>query len=486
MASRLLLLILLQICVVSGLELIQIHKRDFEANFTLHNVFPNLGPGETLSADHATKLKTKRGEILERMTLRYNRHRIWGGDSIVVKETRNKKVKVIKDKLVGSLRRRAPKHFNEKADPMESIKVCLSKFAYPMSSATTGFYEIVWYNADGSEDTELILAHEVTVEGQDAEVGLPYSVSCLVDMKKGNVLISWKNFNTLHKGGNYATTMYLYGENKPPLEAKNVNATTCQLSTNDDVINIFANGGSTSLSYSSKGPAQFQCEDGLNDPANGGYGPSNDCFYNANILKKMMMDDNWGGCEDVAQITGNGKINIVTQYGSNYENAFWSSTRNAFYAGNGGSYFYPLCTCSDVVAHELGHALTASRSKLVYSGESGCINEAFSDVVAESAERFATGSNDWEIAKDCVKTGSGIRNMKNPGHYSNYFEGQCTVYLFFQIHEILIFQVIFFQLFISAAVFSVTVLIFWLKNGTTIFPKFSDFSLPSTISAGSR
>ena len=42
----------------------------------------------------------------------------------------------------------------------------------------------------------------------------------------------------------------------------------------------------------------------------------------------------------------------------------------------------------DIVAHELGHAVTEFTSRLIYQGESGALNEAFSDLIGVGTEFF--------------------------------------------------------------------------------------------------
>lgn len=89
----------------------------------------------------------------------------------------------------------------------------------------------------------------------------------------------------------------------------------------------------------------------------------------------------------------------------------------------------------DIVAHELGHAVTEFTSGLVYEGESGALNEAFSDLLGVGTEFFMaeTGRHkpeqpDYLIGEDVLKPG-GIRSIANPqskgdpDHYSKRFRG---------------------------------------------------------------
>jgi Zn-dependent metalloprotease len=57
---------------------------------------------------------------------------------------------------------------------------------------------------------------------------------------------------------------------------------------------------------------------------------------------------------------------------------------------DGYTRFYPLVSL-DVTAHEVSHGFTEQNSRLIYSGQSGGMNEAFSDISGEAAEYFMTG-----------------------------------------------------------------------------------------------
>lgn len=122
---------------------------------------------------------------------------------------------------------------------------------------------------------------------------------------------------------------------------------------------------------------------------------------------------------------------------------------NAFYAGDGvmvygeglpagftagGQYWDFVSGALDVVAHELTHGVTEYSSDLIYQGEPGALNEAFSDIMGASTEFFfqERGSGnlraDWLIGEDVIRPG-GLRSMSNPAsygdpdHYSVRFTG---------------------------------------------------------------
>jgi len=103
----------------------------------------------------------------------------------------------------------------------------------------------------------------------------------------------------------------------------------------------------------------------------------------------------------------------TVHYRSNYNNAFWSPSRQQIVYGDGdGTLFSPLCQALDVVAHELTHAVTENESNLVYQYQSGALNEALSDIFAAVLD-----SADWMIGEDIYTPGTpgdALRYMNNP------------------------------------------------------------------------
>ncbi|MFE3495766.1 M4 family metallopeptidase [Streptomyces sp. NPDC059175] len=80
-------------------------------------------------------------------------------------------------------------------------------------------------------------------------------------------------------------------------------------------------------------------------------------------------------------------------YGNNYVNAFWSDSCFCMTYGDGSGNSKPL-TSIDVAAHEMTHGVTSATAKLVYSGESGGLNEATSDIFAAAVEFYADNDKD--------------------------------------------------------------------------------------------
>ncbi|MEW2258831.1 M4 family metallopeptidase [Streptomyces sp. NPDC047869] len=80
-------------------------------------------------------------------------------------------------------------------------------------------------------------------------------------------------------------------------------------------------------------------------------------------------------------------------YGNSYVNAFWDDSCFCMTYGDGSGNADPL-TALDVAGHEMSHGVTSNTANLNYSGESGGLNEATSDIMGTGVEFFANNSSD--------------------------------------------------------------------------------------------
>lgn len=112
-------------------------------------------------------------------------------------------------------------------------------------------------------------------------------------------------------------------------------------------------------------------------------------------------------------------IRSYVSYSNNYVNAFWDGSRMTYGDGDGVNYG-PLVSL-DIVGHEITHGVTEYSANLVYSYQSGALNESFSDIFGESIENYASGSNDWLMGDQIGAGGSGgaLRSMSNPNAYGD-------------------------------------------------------------------
>jgi Zn-dependent metalloprotease len=113
---------------------------------------------------------------------------------------------------------------------------------------------------------------------------------------------------------------------------------------------------------------------------------------------------------------------IAAHVNTAYDNAYYSDTCQCMFIGDGS--FFNSLGAIDVIGHEMGHGVTAATSNLVYSGESGGLNESSSDINGEAVEAYAraggkgellpASGNDWQMGTEISKTGEPLRWMIKP------------------------------------------------------------------------
>ena len=112
-------------------------------------------------------------------------------------------------------------------------------------------------------------------------------------------------------------------------------------------------------------------------------------------------------------------IKSYVHYSTKYVNAFWDGTRMTYGDGDIAQGYRSLVSL-DICGHEITHGVTEYSANLIYSNESGALNESFSDIFGESVENFAKGSNDWLMSCDIGVSGCGaFRSMSNPNVYGD-------------------------------------------------------------------
>jgi vibriolysin len=119
-----------------------------------------------------------------------------------------------------------------------------------------------------------------------------------------------------------------------------------------------------------------------------------------------------------------------------YVNAFWNGTQMVY--GDGDNVTASnLANSLDVTAHELTHAVTDYESDLIYSGESGGLNESMSDIFGAVCEWYGDGKvisqKLWLIGDDVwtpATPGDALRYMHSPtldgvslDYYPDYSSG---------------------------------------------------------------
>ncbi len=108
--------------------------------------------------------------------------------------------------------------------------------------------------------------------------------------------------------------------------------------------------------------------------------------------------------------------NNSNETGLGPNNSCWGCTGNNIILGKGStSAATDDWNTDDIVGHEFTHGVTQSEAGLVYSNESGALNESFSDIFGEMVESWAEGNCDYLVGADR----GAIRSFINPKTYGN-------------------------------------------------------------------
>jgi Zn-dependent metalloprotease len=258
----------------------------------------------------------------------------------------------------------------------------------------------------------------------DNEKGNPSRMVYFINVKNNKVIHSYDNLQHADgtgPGGNLKIGYYYYGPSGdyPPFGVVEA-AGTCTMDTTDVKTVDLNHGTSGDTAYS------YTCYENTHKEINGAYSPINDAQYFGQVVYDMYQD--WYGLPVLPF-----QLMMRVHYSTNYENAFWNGSSMTF--GDGYTTFHPL-VCLDVSAHEVAHGFTDNHSDLIYSGQSGGINEAYSDMAGEAAEYYSRGTNDFMCGYDIFKAaGQALRYLYDPpldgvsiGHVDDYYEGMDVHY----------------------------------------------------------
>ncbi|MFE0964872.1 M4 family metallopeptidase [Streptomyces fungicidicus] len=234
---------------------------------------------------------------------------------------------------------------------------------------------VVWA-ADGRP----VLAYETVVGGLQ-EDGTPNELHVITDAATGEKLHEWQGVHTgtgkgLYSGtvtlGTYksGTTYQLYdtarGGHKTYNLARGTSGTGTLFTDADDTW-----GTGTASSSSTDQTAAVDAAYGAQVTWD---------FYKNTFGRSGIRNDGKAAYSRV-------------HYGNAYVNAFWSDSCFCMTYGDGSGNTHPL-TSLDVAGHEMSHGVTSNTAGLNYSGESGGLNEATSDIFGTGAEFYAANSSD--------------------------------------------------------------------------------------------
>ncbi|GAA2507792.1 M4 family metallopeptidase [Winogradskya humida] len=247
-----------------------------------------------------------------------------------------------------------------------------------------------------------VLAYQTEVEGWATDGQTPSRLQVVTDATTGAVRDSWDEIETVDGTGRgiYVGTVTLSttqsGSSYTLTDPTHGNGYTCDMnnttttcSTMTDTDNAWGTGAQSSDQSAA---------------VDAHYGAALTFDYFKNNHARNGIFNNGAG------------VPSRVHYGSSYVNAFWDGAQMTYGDGSGNA--DPLVSL-DVAGHEMSHGVTENTANLNYTGESGGLNEATSDIFGTMVEFSANNTSDpgdYQIGEEIDINGDGtpLRYMYNP------------------------------------------------------------------------
>ncbi|MFI9810385.1 M4 family metallopeptidase [Streptomyces sp. NPDC052301] len=259
----------------------------------------------------------------------------------------------------------------------EKQAVSAAKTLGSAKSTADGARKVIWAGSG-----KPVLAYETVVGGLQDD-GTPNQLHVITDAATGKKLYEYQgienatgtgktlysgtvSLNTVQSGSTYQLTDSARGNHKTYNLARKTSGTGTLVSSST---NVFGTGTASSSSSD------------LTAAADAAYGAAETWDFYKNTFGRSGIKNN-----------GVGAYSRV-HYGRAYVNAFWDDSCFCMTYGDGANNTDPL-TSLDVAGHEMSHGVTANTAGLDYSGESGGLNEATSDIFGTGVEFYANNASD--------------------------------------------------------------------------------------------
>ena len=307
-----------------------------------------------------------------------------GGDFVV--QSRNGKV----GKVSQTLKTAARPSLRAQINTDQAIVEAGSRFGSHFQGAPSS--RLVVY----ARGTSPVLAHEVVFKGIKADQ-TETEMHYFVDARSGRVLDQWDTVQTARPGpgGGACTGATAAVGTGKSLTAGTVVLNTTKCGSSYQLVDPTRGGGAThNMAMKTAGMGavftgttnvwgNFLVSNSQTAAADAHYGVATTWDYFKNMHGRNGIAND-----------GQGAISRV-HYGRNYANASWSDGCFCMTFGDGdnGATILPLVAL-DIAGHEMSHGVTSRSAGLIYSGESGGLNEATSDIFGTMVEYYANNAND--------------------------------------------------------------------------------------------
>ncbi|MFF4714195.1 M4 family metallopeptidase [Streptomyces eurythermus] len=257
----------------------------------------------------------------------------------------------------------------------EQQAVSAAKALGSAKTAADGARQVIWAGSG-----KPVLAYE-TIVGGFQDDGTPNQLHVITDAATGKKLFEYQGIenatgktlysgtvtlNSVQSGSTYQLTDSARGNHKTYNLARKTSGTGTLVASST---NVFGTGTASTSSSDQTAAAD----------AAYGAGVTWD-FYKSTFGRNGIKNNGVGAYSRV-------------HYGNAYVNAFWDDSCFCMTYGDGSGNADPL-TSLDVAGHEMSHGVTSNTAGLNYSGESGGLNEATSDIFGTGVEFFANNASD--------------------------------------------------------------------------------------------
>lgn len=282
----------------------------------------------------------------------------------------------------------------------------------------------LWIFRDDDRDH---LAYRVQMRREDGTKDTAMPV-IFIDAQTGEKIFEYDNLQTGSGPSLYSGTVTV---------GTSVSGTTYYLENTTRKVGTFDNRNTTASTYRFTDTNDVWDSSTQRAAIDAQFGAEKTMEYFQNVHGRNGIDGSGGPAYYTSAVGAVGLISSKVHYSTNYNNAFWNGSYMTYGDGDGTT-FTPLVTL-DICGHEMTHGVTERTANLTYAGESGALNESFSDVFGAMVERYADGAtsaNTWKIGEDAYTPGTAgdaLRRMDNPNavgdpdHYSlRAYPGSCT------------------------------------------------------------
>ena len=252
---------------------------------------------------------------------------------------------------------------------------------------------VIYARNKGNGNAIPTLAYQVAFKGAD-KAGNDVDMTYFINAKNGKVLESYSNLETGKPGGGGTGGGTPAVGTGHSIYSGNVTLNTASSSGKFNLTDTTRGGGyTTDMANGTRGNGTL-FTDADNSWGNGSNSDRASAAADAHYGIATTWDyyKNVHGRNGIAN-DGKGALSKV-HYSRNYVNAYWSDACFCMTFGDGDGVTYGPLVNLDVAGHEMSHGVTSRTSQLVYSGESGGLNEANSDIMGTMVEYYAANAGD--------------------------------------------------------------------------------------------